>query len=80
MAIWYEQRRKGLGHRFLDELQPCFGYIKDDPRGFQVRKDSFRHAMVKGFPYRVVFKIEGDEVYVYQIRHTSRKPSKRFGP
>ncbi len=79
-AIWYEQRSKGLGYRFLDELQRCFGRIKDNPGGFQVRKDDFRHAMVKGFPYRVAFKIDGNEVFVYQIRHTSRRPSKRFGP
>jgi hypothetical protein len=28
----------------------------------------------------VVFTIDGDTVYVYQIRHTSRRPSKQFGP
>lgn len=36
--------------------------------------------MVEKFPFRVVFVIEGSTVFVYQIRHTSRRPSQRFGP
>jgi hypothetical protein len=36
--------------------------------------------MLDDFPYRVVFKIKGADVFVYQVRHTSRRPSKRFGP
>jgi hypothetical protein len=80
VAIWYDERSKGLGLRFLDDLQRCFILIRDNPRGFQLRKDDFRHAMLDDFPYRVTFKIKGEEVFVYQVRHTSRKPSKRFGP
>ncbi len=40
----------------------------------------YRHALVKGFRYRVVYAIRGDLVVVYQVRHTGRKPSKKFGP
>jgi len=79
-AIWYDQRSKGLGFRFLDDLQRCFTFIRDNPHGFQLRKEEFRHAMLDDFPYRVVFKIKGNDVYVYQVRHASRRPSKRFGP
>jgi len=46
----------------------------------QKRKGDFRHVMVEKFPYRVVFIVEDNTVYVYQIRHTRRGPSKRFGP
>ncbi|MEO8069125.1 MAG: type II toxin-antitoxin system RelE/ParE family toxin [Flavobacteriales bacterium] len=70
----------GLGLRFLDDLQRCFTFIRDNPSGFQLRKEDFRHAMLDDFPYRVVFKIKGGDVYIYQVRHTSRRPSKRFGP
>lgn len=79
-AIWYEKQNKGLGHRFLDDVQRCFAYIRDNPNGFQLRKDEFRHAMLDDFPYRVIFKIKGLDVYVYQVRHTSRRPNRQFGP
>ncbi|MCC7503387.1 MAG: type II toxin-antitoxin system RelE/ParE family toxin [Flavobacteriales bacterium] len=80
VAIWYDKQRKGLGHRFLDELQRCFTFIRSNPYGYQLRKGDFRHAALDDFPYRVVFKVKGNQVFVYQVRHTNRKPSKRFGP
>ncbi len=36
---------------------------------------------VEGFSYfRVVYDVVGTNITVYQVRHTSRRPSKRFGP
>jgi len=80
VAIWYKKRRTDLGLRFLGELQYCFGSILEKPTVYQLRKEGFRHAFLDNFPYRVVFKVKGNEVFIYQVRHTSRKPSARFGP
>ena len=79
-AFYLEGRSPGQGLRFLDELDRCYGYIQDFPHGFQERRGRFRHAMLAVFPYRVVYEVEEDTIYVYQVRHTGRKPSKRFGP
>jgi len=57
-----------------------YASIKADPYGFQLRKGGYRHAMLHRLKYRVVFEVEGNKVFVYQVRHTSRKPSKKFGP
>jgi len=77
---WYEARSTGLGGRFADALEECLRSIQQNPRGLQIRKGKFRHDMVARFPDRVVFTVDGDTVFVYQVRHTSRRPSKRFGP
>lgn len=77
---WYEARSKGLGIRFADALEECLRSIQRNPKGLQIRQGRFRYDLVPRFPYRVVFTVDGDAVYVYQIRHTSRRPSKRFGP
>ncbi len=77
--LWYEARNKGLGVRFADALQACLDQLATNPK-HQKRKGDFRHVMVDKFPYRVVFVVENNTVYVYHIRHTSRRPSKRFGP
>jgi toxin ParE1/3/4 len=71
---------KGTGDRFLRALQDCYKNILSDPLGHQVRKAPYRHAMLPRLKYRVVFEVEGSTVYIYQVRHTSRKPSKKFGP
>ncbi len=77
--LWYEQRSRGLGDQFADSLRICLDQLAKNPK-LQVQKNDFRYALLEKFPYRVVFVIEGTTVYVYQIRHTNRKPSKRFGP
>jgi toxin ParE1/3/4 len=80
ICTWYEARSKGLGNRFADALEECLRSIQRHPKGLQIGKGKFRHDLVARFPYRVVFTVDGDTVFVYQIRHTSRRPSKRFGP
>lgn len=71
---------KGSGNRFLKALSDCYKDILSNPYGYQVRKDPYRHAMLQRLKYRVVFEVEADSVYVYQVRHTSRRPSTKFGP
>ncbi len=80
VAIWYDKRRAGLGLRFLEHLQRTFTAIRSNPMGYHLQKGDFRHAYLETFPYRITFKVKGSDVFVYQIRHTSQRPSKRFGP
>ena len=80
IVAYEEQRSRSRAERFLNELEACYRYVEQNPLGFQVRYKQFRHAMVKGFRYRIVYAVVGDRIIVYQIRHTSRRPSKRFGP
>jgi plasmid stabilization system protein ParE len=75
-----EGLRPSLGDRFVDALEVSFGYIRQFPFGYQVRRGHYRHAMIEGFDYRVVFVVDGKDIYVYQVRHTSRRPIRAFGP
>ena len=61
-------------------LKECYGSIEADPFGYQVRKGDFRHAMLRKFPYRVVYEVEGQNVFIYRVVHAKRKPHSRFGP
>jgi hypothetical protein len=75
-----EAERPGSGEHFLEALGNCYARIKASPFGFQVRRGEYRHAMLHRLKYRVVFRVKGDHIFVVQVRHTSRKGSKRFGP
>ena len=75
----YEMEKPGLGHRFQKALGECYTSLALNPAG-QKRKGDFRHAAIKKFPYRVVYEVHDRYVVIYQVRHTSRKPSKKFGP
>ena len=76
---YYESEKSGLGHRFQQALDKCYQGLALNPSG-QKRKGDFCHAMVHKFPYRIVYEVRGKLVIIYQVRHTSRKPSKKFGP
>ena len=77
---YYQAIGDALADRFDRELDACYAYIEQNPTGFQARMRDYRHALVKGFRYRVVYAVRGELVVVYQVRHTSRKPSKKLGP
>jgi toxin ParE1/3/4 len=69
-----------LGHRFLDALDDLYDSIEQFPLGFQKRYKDYRHGYLRRFPYRVVYLVEGEAIYVYQVRHTSRNVDQEFGP
>lgn len=76
---YYEEKSPGLGERFLTDLEAGYATLRATPF-FQVRKTPFRYLHLRIFPYRIVYEVIADRVIIYQIRHTSRKPSERFGP
>lgn len=61
-------------------LVDCYAQIKANPYGCQVGKEPFRHVMLHRLKYRLVYKVDGDLVSEVQVRHTSRRPSNKFGP
>jgi plasmid stabilization system protein ParE len=77
---YYKTIKPDLAARFANEFDECMAFIEKHPGGFQVRSRNYRHAYIVGFQYRVVYAIRGEDVVVYQVRHTRRRPSKRFGP
>lgn len=74
------QQKEDLGDRFLDDLEDCYSYLRLFPFGFQIRKGRYRHGYLKVFPMRVIYEVEDGSIFIYRIRHTSRRESERFGP
>lgn len=77
---YYARISPRLADRFAKELDACYRFIERDPSALPKRKRDYRHMMVRRFRYRVVYKIVGNDVVVYQVRHTSRRTSRTFGP
>ncbi len=75
-----EEIKPGLGHHFLKALEELYQYIELFPSGFQKRRMEYRHGYLHRFPYRVAYVVEGDRIYVYQVRHMSRDVDPVFGP
>ncbi len=77
---WYEEQSFGLGERFAREVDVYLELISENPFQFAVQfSGKYRFALLKKFPFRIVYRIDEDRkhVYVSAIFHTSRDP-KRF--
>ncbi|MBE7169517.1 MAG: type II toxin-antitoxin system RelE/ParE family toxin [Williamsia sp.] len=71
---WYERQRAGLGDEFVRELEICYDKLSEHPQHYTSINKYYRRIRVDRFPYVVVYEIEGSEVIINAVHHTSRKP------
>lgn len=76
---YYEARQSGLGLDLHDRVAETLLGIGETPWRFPVYegrelRHECRRAMVKRFPYIVVYQIRGEDVLVVAIAQTSRDP------
>jgi plasmid stabilization system protein ParE len=67
--LWYEDRRVGLGARFVAELDRTLAIVAAHPRRFRKLPGDTRWALLRRFPYAVVYRVEADFVTVLAVMH-----------
>ena len=75
-ARWYEERRRGLGSRLLDEVLRTVGLIAENPQGYPRVHGELRRAVTRRFPFGIFYLIENDGVVVIAVMHASRNPDR----
>jgi toxin ParE1/3/4 len=74
-ALWYEEKRQGLG----DDLILCFEegieIICNSPF-FEERYLNFRLYNIHRFPYQIIYYIEGDFIVLAAFFHAKQDPKK----
>ena len=71
---YFEERRSGYGRKFRAEVGACLQFILQHPTGYPLRRAGFRYGVVAKFPYRVIYKVEGDALFIAAVYHGKRKP------
>jgi hypothetical protein len=66
-----------LGEIFFDFLDVCFDGIRLNPLKYPMKKPPYREALVKKFPFVVIFETIDDQVVVYAVFNTWRNPTKK---
>lgn len=77
---WYEDKKENLGIRFIDEVETVMVYISKYPEHFQIKiKNKYREAILKIFPYVIIYEIikKKNEVIVYSVFPTKDDPRKK---
>ena len=69
----YEAERVGLGDQFVDELAAVEARILQGPYRFpQLAGTTMRRALMKRFPFMVVYEVRGDVIRVIAVAHQRR--------
>ena len=79
-AFWYDDQRIGLGDDFLVEYAHRLNQIEESPGRFaflETNETEFkiRRAILRRFPYGIVYQILSDEVVALAVMHLSRRPN-----
>ena len=75
-AMWYEDKRPGLGVEFVAIVDKALQSVLEHPEACPVwRPDRpYRKHPLKRFPYVLFFRIESDTVVVVALAHAKRGP------
>ncbi|MEO8590415.1 MAG: type II toxin-antitoxin system RelE/ParE family toxin [Flavobacteriales bacterium] len=68
-----EARRAGYGRKFRDQVDACLAFIQQRPKGYAKRRGDFRYGLVAKLPYRVIYKVDGDVIFVAAVYHGKRR-------
>ena len=73
-AAFYEASVPGLGDAFLDDVERAIDHIRENPRIGAPIGRAFRRAVLRRFPFTVVYAERGDEIVIVAIAHDRRRP------
>jgi plasmid stabilization system protein ParE len=76
---WYETRGKGLGADFMRSLEATVASIQRIPTQYQIIKAQARRAVLRRFPYSVVYTASEHEIIVFACFHSRRDPRRLMG-
>ena len=74
-ALWYEQRRSGLGAEFVSEISRAVYLAAESPERFPIMHRDVRCVRIRRFPYSVFFHAESRRLVVLSVFHARRDPS-----
>ena len=72
---WYEDKRTGLGHDFLLQVDAGLNFTARNPHLHSLEYKGTRKHLIKRFPYKIIYLVEDDRIIVLAVIHGRRSPS-----
>jgi plasmid stabilization system protein ParE len=73
-AAWYDAQQPGLGDTFLRSVEASLARIRRLPHAFPTDEGGVHSALLRRFPYAVVFRIGEKRIEVIAVWHGHRDP------
>jgi len=72
---WYAKQQKGLDIEFVRCIDESIQKIKRNPELYPFEFENYRKKVVKRFPFKVIYEILKDSIFVLAIFHFKRDSS-----
>lgn len=73
-ALWYANREKPLGAKFLTTVEEAIQRVVEAPTRWRVVDEDVRRCLAHVFPYAILYTIEADFILIVAVMHCSREP------
>lgn len=73
-TVYYELEYPGLGETFKAEIKKSIERIIQHPLAWSIERGEVRRALLHRFPYKILYSIESDHIFIIAIAHQHRKP------
>ena len=70
---WYEENNE-MGDRFMGAFSEQCALIENNPYQFPIKHKLFRSALLRYFPFHMIYEIMGSKITLYAFYQVNRHP------
>jgi plasmid stabilization system protein ParE len=75
-VVWYEAQFLGLGSEFFRTVEGAIATIQRNPYQYQIVRGDIRRALLRRFPYKILYTIREDEILIVACSRQRRDPKR----
>lgn len=76
---YYRHQLPGLEDQLREEVRSALRRLRTWPLAFPVERGDIRRVLLRRFPYKLLYSIETDHLYIIAVAHQHRRPSYWYG-
>ncbi len=73
-TLFYNMEYSELGKRFRQEVKAAAKRIVEYPEAWSVERGEVRKCLLHKFPYKLLYSIESEHIFIIAVAHQHRKP------
>lgn len=76
---YYERQAPGLGGRFRADVRDALKRMRHWPLAAPIERGEIRRMILSRFPYKLLYSVEADCIYIIAVAHLHRAPEYWIG-
>jgi toxin ParE1/3/4 len=73
-ADYYDEKRPGLGDRFINEVERAVDFASRFPMVGSPWLHGTRRVFTQRFPFAVVYRLDPEGIVIFAVAHSRRRP------